>query len=351
MTSGDFNSRSLTRRDFLIGTGMASASIASGLSAVGAVEQNGSHAETKPALIAISLDLEMARNFPRWEDTHWDYEKGNLNDATKTYALEAARRVKARGGVIHFFLVARALEQENVDWLKEIIKMGHSIGNHTYDHVYLLATRPEEIQYRFTRAPWLIEGRAIADVIRENIHLASAAMKSRLGISPAGFRAPGGFADGIANRPDIQKMLLDAGFSWVSTKYPAHLNSLPGTEPTAAIFDGLAKTQSTAQPFIYPSGLIEIPMSPISDIGAFRNGRWNLEQFLKSTRLNVDWAIQRGAVFDFLSHPAVLSAMDPEFRAIDLICESVEKAGSAAKLVNLDAIAARKAQNAKALSR
>jgi hypothetical protein len=87
-------------------------------------------------------------------------------------------------------------------------------------------------------------------------------------------------------------------------------------------------------------------MSPISDIGAFRNGRWKLEQFLKSTRMNVEWAIQRGAVFDFLSHPAVLSAMDPEFRVFDLICELVEKAGSAAKLVSLDAIAARVGQSA-----
>src|SRR5947209_320956 len=92
------------------------------------------------ALVAITLDLEMVRNFPKWEDTHWDYEKGNLQPEMKKYALEAARRVKARGGVIHFFLVCRALEQENVDWLKELIQTGHSIGNHTYDHVYLLAT-------------------------------------------------------------------------------------------------------------------------------------------------------------------------------------------------------------------
>jgi hypothetical protein len=330
---------------------MASASIASGLSVAAAAEQNESRSDTKPALIAISLDLEMARNFPRWEDTHWDYEKGNLNDATKSYALEAARRVKARGGVIHFFLVARALEQENVDWLKEIIKMGHSVGNHTYDHVYLLASNPEEIQYRFARAPWLIEGKPIAEVIRENIRLATAAIKSRLGIPPAGFRAPGGFADGIINRPDVQKILLQSGFTWVSTKYPAHPNSQPGTEPTSAIFDGIVSAQAAAQPFIYPNGIIEIPMSPISDIGAFRNGRWNLEQFLKSTRLNVEWTIQRGAVFDFLSHPAVLSAMDPEFRVIDSICELVEKAGKAAKIVNLDAIAARTSQNVKSLNR
>ena len=55
------------------------------------------------ALIAITLDLEMSRNFPTWETTHWDYEKGNLNDETKNYTAEACRRVKASGGILPRF--------------------------------------------------------------------------------------------------------------------------------------------------------------------------------------------------------------------------------------------------------
>ena len=52
------------------------------------------------ALVAITLDLEMSRNFPAWETTHWDYEKGNLDSATKEYTVEACRRVKERGGIV-----------------------------------------------------------------------------------------------------------------------------------------------------------------------------------------------------------------------------------------------------------
>src|SRR5262245_5340785 len=85
----------------------------------------------KRALIAITLDLEMSRNFPVWEQTHWDYEKGNLNDETKRYTVEACRRVRARGGVIHCFAVGRVFEQESVDWLQGIVKAGHPVGNHT----------------------------------------------------------------------------------------------------------------------------------------------------------------------------------------------------------------------------
>jgi len=327
----------LSRRKFLATASLAAAGLSSRFASNGA-NRNENTEPVKKAQVAISLDLEMARNFPRWQDTHWDYEKGNLNEETKKYAVEAARRVKAKGGRVHFFLVCRALEQEDIGWLQEVVQEGHSIGNHTYDHVYLLATKPEEIQYRFQRAPWLIAGKSCAEVIRDNINLATAAMKSRLGISPAGFRAPGGFADGLTHRSDIQKLLLDAGFSWVSTKYPAHPNSEPGSEPGPAVFDGIAKAQAAAQPFTYPTGLVEIPMSPISDIGAFRNGRWTLDQFLKSTRLSLKWAIEQGAVFDFLSHPAVLYAMDPTFRVIELICDVVQRSAGRAEFTTLDQI-------------
>ena len=177
----------------------------------------------------------MARNFPNWTDTHWDYEKGNLNEPAKNYTVEACRRVKARGGVIHTFVVGQVFEQENVDWLKEIAAEGHPIGNHTYDHVYLLAQNPDELQFRFQRAPWLIRGRNVADVIRENIPLTNIALKERIGVEANGFRTPGGFATGLHGREDLQQLLLSLGFNWVSCKYPAHagIEDLHGTTRSA----------------------------------------------------------------------------------------------------------------------
>jgi peptidoglycan/xylan/chitin deacetylase (PgdA/CDA1 family) len=332
--------KTLSRRQFLGGPALGAVSMMMRSVADGEKEQEPADSRGK-ALIAITLDLEMARNFPRWEDTGWDYEKGNLDEKTKRYAVEAGRWVKAAGGVIHYFLVGRALEQESVAWLEEVIRAGHSVGNHTYDHVNVLANTPEEIQFRFRRAPWLIAGKAPAEVIRENIRLTSAAMSERLKISAAGFRTPGGFADGLAGRADVQQMLLDLGFTWVSSKYPLHPNSEPGTDPDDLVFAGIVHAQQAAQPFVYPSGLVEIPMSPISDVGAFRNGRWKLDHFLKAIRMCVEWAISQRAVFDFLGHPAVLSAMDPEFRSLKLIGELVKQAGDRAVIVTLDTIAHR----------
>lgn len=325
-----------SRRAFL-----AAAATTAGLAGSASAAQPDNKNLANRALIAITLDLEMSRNFPAWDDTEWDFEKGNLNESTKRYTVEACRRVREHGGVIHCFAVGRVFEQANVDWLRGIVKAGHPVGNHTYDHVYVLATRPEDVQFRFRRCPWLVEGRKPPDVIRDNIRLCTAAMRSRLDIAPAGFRTPGGFTDGLRDRPDIQQMLRDLGYTWVSSLYPAHRMSAAGKEPGPEIFKSIVAAQAAAQPFVYNRGLIEIPMSPVSDIGAFRGGRWHLKWFLRAVREAVEWAIDNRRVFDFLAHPSCLYVVDPEFRTIELICELVRKAGNRAALVDLNTIAGR----------
>jgi peptidoglycan/xylan/chitin deacetylase (PgdA/CDA1 family) len=331
----------MKRRDFLCQAGAAGALLAVARHPlISGAEQPAAPVRDK-AQIAITLDLEMSRNFPTWETTYWDYEKGNLDADTKAYSVEAAQRVKDRGGIIHFFCVGRVLEQENVDWIKGIAAAGHKVGNHTYDHVYVLAKKPEEVQFRFARAPWLMRGKPPADVIADNIRMTNEALKTRVGIDAAGFRTPGGFTMGLAGREDIQNMLLDLGFKWVSSKYPQHANTKPGERPTQPVFDDIVRSQSEAQPFVYPTGLIEIPMNPISDIGAFRGGRWPLEDFLKAIRMGVEWAIEHRAVYDFLAHPSCLLATDPKFQALELICDLVRAAGNKAEIVDLNQIASR----------
>lgn len=322
----------MNRRTFL------TSSLAAG---AGALVARADEPSKGKALIAITLDLEMSANFPKWDDTHWNYEKGNLDEQTKKYTLEACKRVKAAGGVVHCFAVGRVFEQENVDWLKEIAKTGHPVGNHTYDHVNVRAKKPEEIQFRFRRSPWLIDGRKVDEVISDNIRLTTAALKTRVGVDAAGFRTPGGFNNGLHDVPEVRKMLADQGFSWVSSLYPAHPMTKPGEEPDETTLAAIVKAVEKSQPFAYPDGLIEIPMSPPSDINAFRGGRWKLEWFLKAVRHGVEWAIENRAVFDFLGHPSCLYVVDPEFKTIDTICEIVKKAGDKAAIVGLDEIAKR----------
>lgn len=320
--------------------GASTRAIASALPAMSA-RSDGARSGAAPALIAITLDLEMARNFPTWEQTEWDYQKGNLDSATKSYALAAARRVKARGGRIHFFVVGQVLEQPNIDWLKRIAEDGHPLGNHTYDHVNVRATRLEDVQFRFQRAPWLVAGKHPRDVIRENIRLCAAAMKDRLGVEPVGFRTPGGFHDGLETCPQARAILRDLGYSWVSSKYPSHPMTRPRENPTTTQINQIAERQAAAKPFRYPDGLIEVPMNPVSDVNAFRTGQWTLDAFLETLRASVNWVIERGATFDFLGHPSVLSTVDPGFRTIDLLCELVRASHEKARLADLREMASR----------
>jgi peptidoglycan/xylan/chitin deacetylase (PgdA/CDA1 family) len=260
--------------------------------------------------------------------------------------VAAAQIVKQAGGHIHFFAVGRVLEQEDVSWLEGLAKDGHPIGNHTYDHVNVKATRPDQIQFRFQRAPWLIEGRSAAEVIEDNIRITTKALKERVGITPAGFRTPGGFNQGLSDRPDLQAMLKRQGFDWVSSKYPAHPLGKIGERPDDEVLGGIVAAQAEAQPFVYASGLVEVPMNPISDVSAFRAGRWPHEAFLEALRRGVGWAIERGAVFDFLAHPSCLVVTDPQFQAIRLILDLVRDAGPRAALVDLGTIAERARRDA-----
>ncbi len=301
----------------------------------------------KKALIAITLDLEMSAQYPTKDQVHWNYEKGNLNDETKRYAVEAARRVKQAGGTLHFFVVGRVFEQENIDWLREIVAAGHPVGNHTYDHVNVKAQKPEDLQFRFRRAPWLIEGKSAREVIAENIRITTEAMKQRLGIPPAGFRTPGGFHNGLNDAPEMQQLLLDQGYRWVSSLYPSHRAAVLDEASWHDVRADIVAKQQASQPFVYPSGLVEIPMSPVSDVTAFRAHQWKLDQFLEAIKAAVGWTIEHRAVFDFLAHPSCLYVTDPEFRTIDLLCDLIQKSPTQAEFANLDHIARRVAESTK----
>jgi hypothetical protein len=140
-------------------------------------------------------------------------------------------------------------------------------------------------------------------------------------------------------------MFVDLGYQWISSKYPQHLYGEPMQAPGPEVYESIVQAQQQSQPFVYPNGLVEIPMSPISDVGAFRSTFWKLEYFLKAIRLGVEWAIANRAVFDFLAHPSCLVVEDPGLETIKLICDLARQAGDRAAIVGLGAVAKRVSQS------
>ena len=329
-----------SRRRFLAGAAAAGA----GLAPIATSQAYKPHPDPAydddKALIAITLDLEMSRNYPTWNHTEWDYQKGNLNEPTKEYSRRACRLVKKNGGILHCFLLGKTLEQKDCTWIKEIIAEGHPVGNHTYDHVHVWS-ESAVCQHIFKRAPWLVEGKTAHEVIKHNIAITTRAMKSRLGIEPVGFRTPGGSGGGLHKYLDVQKIILDCGFSWVSSM--AGWVSFQDENPREDDFKKIAASQKHFQPFVYPSGLVEVPMSPLSDVCVFRRRprRWKLGDFLHMIEYSVRWAIENRAMFDLLTHPSAMYVEDPDFKTFTLICDMVNASNGRAAIVGLDTIALR----------
>jgi peptidoglycan/xylan/chitin deacetylase (PgdA/CDA1 family) len=207
-----------------------------------------------------------------------------------------------------------------VGWLRGIVEAGHAVGNHTYDHVNVKAEWPEAIQFRFRRCPWLIEGKTVEQVVRENIQLTTAALRTRVGIPPAGFRTPGGFSNGLRDRDALQRMLQNLGFSWVSSLYPDHAVGPARREPTPQVVQSIVEAQRRAQPFRYPTGLVEITESQIADC---------------RLQICVQICNLKSAIL------SVVYVVDPEFRTIESTCDMVRRSGERAALVTLDRVADR----------
>jgi len=112
-----------------------------------------------------------------------------------------------------------------------------------------------------------------------------------------------------------------------------------GVGPDVSVFQSILESQMKAQPFKYRSGLIEIPMSPISDIGSFRNGRWPLEDFMKAVRRGLEVVIEKGGVYDFLAHPSCLVVSDPGMKTLKMILKIVAKNQGKAEILTLGSIA------------
>jgi peptidoglycan/xylan/chitin deacetylase (PgdA/CDA1 family) len=350
----DISSQEFSRRRFMAAASAAATGLVSAPALLAAEDRPAPErqaaetlaADKDKALIAMTLDLEMSMHYPKWGYTEWNYVKGNLDEPTKRYVVEACRRVKAKGGVIHCFLLGRTLEQENVDWLKEIIGQGHPVGNHTYDHVSLWAAKRDDLQYRFQRAPWLIHGKSVPEVLEENIRLTEMAMKTRLGVMPVGFRTPGGNLNALHGREDLQKMLRKLGYAWVSSSsFRGSMEELgiKLQNPGDADFQAVVDAQKVTQPFVYPTGLVEVPMSPLGDVASFRRQtqKWKTGDFLKMLERCIRWTIEQRAVFDLLSHPSIMQWEDPKFEAYELICDMVNQSGGKAAIVGLDTIAKR----------
>ena len=134
------------------------------------------------------------------------------------------RHVKAT-----FFVVGELVARWDRQ-LRELVAAGHEVGLHGFTHRHLRVLGPG----------------GFADELRMGVDT----LGERLGVSPAGFRAP--YCSLTKDTPWAPDLLVEAGFSYSSSVMPA-LNPMAG-------YPG-----APARPFRWRCGLLELP-SPVFGI-------------------------------------------------------------------------------------
>jgi peptidoglycan/xylan/chitin deacetylase (PgdA/CDA1 family) len=166
-----------------------------------------------------------------WQGKDGKDAHGHLNQDIRDYIeklVSIAERYDARQ---QFFIQGNTFERPaDVDFWKTIAARGHAIDSHMYNHDNMLGAPVEEVKAQLTKTKNLIE--------------------THLDTENFGVRGPGGYRQGLAGRPDVQKAVLDAGIKWVTTQF-GHTWGWTDAQSAANI--------PREQAYYYPTGLLEIP--------------------------------------------------------------------------------------------
>ncbi len=268
--------------------------------------------------LSLTFDIEMTPNFPYWTSA-WNHRKGQIDEGTKLYLRRMSEIAKGYGVKLQFFLVGSALEDPDIDYLKQLVDDGHAIDNHTYTHVNVKAKDVAGLQEIYANAPWKVAGQTPLEVIRQEIRQTNAAIEEKLGEKPQGFRTPGGFEGGLDDVPDVQDVLRYEGFRFASANYHYPVDPTVRHQPTATLEAAFHASLNTLQPYRYPNGLLEIPLMGITSIWAFRHMDLDRWEFIDLIKAGVDHAHEHKQIFSLCCHPSDIAARDPHCDMVDAV--------------------------------
>ncbi len=268
--------------------------------------------------LSLTFDIEMTPNFPYWT-SRWNHRKGEIDEATKLYLRKMSEIAKSYGVKLQFFLVGSALEDPDIDYLKQLVDDGHAIDNHTYTHVNVKAKDIAGLQEVYAAAPWRAVGLTPLEVIRREVRQTNEAIEEKLGERPQGFRTPGGFAGGLDDVPEVQDVLRDEGFRFASANYHYPVDHTERHQPREELEAAFRASLNVLQPYRYPNGLLEIPLMGITSIWAFRHMDLDRWEFIDLIKAGVDYAHANKQIFSLCCHPSDIAARDPHCDMVDSV--------------------------------
>jgi peptidoglycan/xylan/chitin deacetylase (PgdA/CDA1 family) len=152
------------------------------------------------------------------------------------YTLDLCTVAEEFGVKLHFFNVGNGFDQ-TIDLLREILRRGHTLDNHTYTHLSLIT---DDLQR--------LDG---------ELALTNQLFDDRLGHRSTVLRGPGGYPTGLDGRLANQDIILKNGFKWVSCRADKNIVSNG--------HQYLVEAPLREVPYAYPTSLIEIPIQGAMD--------------------------------------------------------------------------------------
>ena len=266
--------------------------------------------------LSLTFDVEMCSNFPYWTSV-WDHRKGAIDADSKLYMGKMLDVAAAYGVKLQFFLVGRALEDPDIDYLKRMTAEGHAVDNHTYNHVNVKAREIAQLQPVYANAPWRAAGLDALECIRREVRQTSTAIAEKLGAAPTGFRTPGGFNNGLDDVPAVQEVLSEEGMTYASARYYFPVDPNKKRPPAETLNQAMAASIDALQPSRYPNGLPELPLAGITDIWAFRVLDLDRWEFIDVLKHGIDHAHANRQALSLCFHPPVLAVRDPHCDMLD----------------------------------
>lgn len=137
------------------------------------------------------------------------------------------------------YLTGKTVEERTDDILGVHRHPLLSIGQHTYNHTLLKSVHmtPGDGKPVHGSSPNFFNEGGSLEQIREEIAATQALIRERLGIECQGLTGPWGYYRGLADRPDLLRVLRDNGIRWIRTNARDSRDCQP--------------TPLTEQPFFY----------------------------------------------------------------------------------------------------
>ncbi|MEX2684381.1 MAG: polysaccharide deacetylase family protein [Candidatus Sigynarchaeota archaeon] len=241
------------------------------------------------------------------------YDVESDNPGTTRQFIDAMTKVhEARGVPCTLFIKGKTLEKSAKHFKLLVGNPLFDLQQHTYSH--LIFKRIDCYCYRGHETYGRDEP---IDAIKKDVEKASQAFQNKLGFRPIGMTTPYAFYKGLADRPDILKVLHDAGIRF--------------TRSWGRNEKGYNPVPLDVQPFFYDEqgfpDMLECPANGWQDC-VWRQEHGYEKRWDEKFNADLDQVIARGGYINLCQHDWSSIRQDPEMRMTAAIIDHALAAGA-----------------------